>query len=122
MPIIQANSRFAVNLLSLDVRSCRGARLFALSVPEEPATVLVGVEATDREWASKAARGEDYIVGLLNDYRASWALTRQWAGHDAAVAERELQIQKLERLVWDAVYALQKAGLDQEAARLRRAV
>ncbi len=30
------------------------------------------------------------------------------AGHDAAAAQREAQIQRLERLVWDAIYALQK--------------
>lgn len=88
----------------------------------EPSTVLVGVEATEREWTHKVERGEDYIVTLLNRYRASWALIRQWAGHDAAVAQREAEIQRLERLVWDAVYALQKAGLDSEAASLRRAV
>ena len=88
----------------------------------EPSTVLVGVEATERGWSQKADRGEDYIVSLLNEYRASWALIRQWAGHDAAVAQREAEIQRLERLVWDAVYALQKAGLDSEAARLRRRV
>jgi hypothetical protein len=35
------------------------------------------------------------------------------------VAQREAEIQRLERLVWDAIYALQKAGLDREAARLR---
>jgi hypothetical protein len=88
----------------------------------EPSTVLVGVETTEREWEQKARRGEDYIVGLLNEYRASWAILRQWAGHDAAVAQREAEIQRRERLVWDAIYALQKAGLDSEAARLRRAV
>ena len=60
------------------------------------------------------------MVSLLNEYRAAWALIRQWAGYDAAVAQREGQIQRLERLVWDAVYALQKAHLDSEAARLRR--
>lgn len=89
----------------------------------EPATVLVGVEATERKWAQEATRpGEEHMVSLLNEYRAAWALIRQWAGHDAALAQREEQIQRLERLVWDAVYALQKAGLDNEAARLRRAV
>jgi hypothetical protein len=89
----------------------------------EPSTVLVGVETTEREWAQQARRpGEEYIVGLLNEYRASWAILRQWAGHDAAVAQREAEIEKLERLVWDAVYTLQKAGLDNEAARLRRAI
>jgi hypothetical protein len=47
---------------------------------------------------------------------------RQWAGYDAAVAQREEQIKKLRSLVWDAVYVLQKAGLDGPAAKLRRAV
>lgn len=89
---------------------------------EEPSTVLVDVEATERDWAHKATHGEDYLVGLLNEYRASWALIRQRAGYDAAVAQREKEIKKLERLVWDAVYALQKAGLDSEAAKLRRAI
>lgn len=89
----------------------------------EPAAVLVKVETTERDWAQQARRpGEQYMVPLLNDYRASWALIRQWAGHGAAVAQREAEIQKLERLVWDAVYALQKAGLDKEAAKLRRAI
>jgi hypothetical protein len=86
----------------------------------EPSTVLVSVETTERAWEQKARRGEDYIVSLLNEYRASWAILRQWAGHDVAVAQREAQIQRLETLVWDAIYALQKAGLDEEVARLRR--
>jgi len=46
----------------------------------------------------------------------------QWAGLDAAIAQREAQIQKLERLIWDAIYALQKAHLDDEASKLRRAI
>jgi hypothetical protein len=87
----------------------------------EPAAVLADVEATERKWARDATTpGEEHFIELLNKYQASWALIRQWAGHDAAVAQREAEIQKLERLVWDAVYALQKAGLDREAARLRR--
>ena len=32
------------------------------------------------------------------------------------------EIQRLDRLVLDAIYALQKKGLDSEAARLRRAI
>jgi hypothetical protein len=89
----------------------------------EPATVLTKIEATEREWTETARRpGEEYIVPLLNKYRAAWALVRQWAGHDAAIAEREARIVRLERLVWDAIYALQKAKLDSEASRLRRAI
>jgi len=88
----------------------------------EPSTVLVEVEAFERNWTHKATHGEEYMIELLNKYRASWALLRQWAGYDAAVAQREEEIKKLERLVWDAINALQKAGLNSEAARLRRAV
>jgi hypothetical protein len=87
----------------------------------EPTTVLTGVESTERKWSQQARRpGEEYIVSLLNEYRAVWWLIRQWTGHDPAIAQREAEIAKLERLVWDAVYALQKAGLDREATRLRR--
>jgi hypothetical protein len=89
----------------------------------EPSTVLAGVESTEREWTQTASQpGGEYIVSLLNEYRASWAIIRQWAGYDAAIAQREAQIQQLERLVLDAIYALQKAGADSEAHRLRRAM
>src|SRR4051812_43498594 len=113
---ITAAARITKPILPTYGRAKALARQFSTT---EPATVLVGVESTEREWARDAARGQEYIVPLLNDYSASWALLRQWAGYDAAVAQREAEIQRLERLVWDAVYALQKAGLDSEAARLR---
>jgi hypothetical protein len=52
----------------------------------EPSTVLVGIEEVEREWATKASRpGEEYIIPLLSQYRASLALIRQWTGHDPAV-------------------------------------
>ena len=96
------------------------ARMFCAA---EPAAVLAGVETTERDWARKARyEGEEYLVPLLNEYRASWALIRQWTGHDPAIAQREAEITRLERLVWDAVYALQKAGLDKPAAKLRLAL
>jgi len=104
--------------LPFDVALDLGRRFCAA----EPSAVLVGVEVTERDWTHRAAHGDDHLVSLLNQYRASWALIRQWAGHDAAIAQREAEIQKLERLVWDAVYALQKAGLESEAGRLRRAI
>ncbi|WP_353073653.1 hypothetical protein [Tunturiibacter gelidiferens] len=89
----------------------------------EPAPVLIAIEATERNWSMDVARpGHEYLIPLLNQYRASWAIIRQWCGSDAAVAERDKRIEILERLVWDAIYALQKAGLDSEAARLRRTI
>jgi len=89
----------------------------------EPSTVLSQIELAEREWSQEIHQpGKESIGSLLNEYRASWALVRQWAGMDKAVAERESQVQRLERLVWDAIYALQQAGLDTEASRLRRAL
>ena len=89
----------------------------------EPSTVLIDVEATEGKWSQEASRPDgEYVVSLLNEYRAAWALIRQWTGHDPAIAQREARIQRLERLVWDAIYALQKAGNDREADRLRRAM
>ena len=87
----------------------------------EPSAVLPGVEATEREWARKARTpGRDTSVSLLNEFQAAAALIRQWTGHDPAIAQREQEIRMLERLVWDAIYSLQKAGQDKEASRLRR--
>jgi hypothetical protein len=89
----------------------------------EPNTILLNIESTEREWVQKASKpGGEYMVPLLNEYRASWAIIRQWTGYDAAIAQKEAQIQRLERLVYDAIYALQKAGLDDAASRLRRAL
>ena len=89
----------------------------------EPSAVLAGVEAAERKFADEARTpGNEFMVPLLNEFRAGWALIRQWTGHDPAIAAREAMLQKLQRLVWDAIYALQKAGLDSEASRLRRAI
>jgi hypothetical protein len=89
----------------------------------EPAGVLADIESTESKWSLEANRpGEEHVIRLLNEYRASWALIRQWTSLDPAIAEREARIQRLERLVWDAVFALQKAKLDSEAAKLRRAI
>ena len=116
-PFSYVDRRGEINLSFADALEI--ARAFCAT---EPTTILTSIETTERQWTSDARRGEDHIIPLLNDYRASWALIRQWTGHDPAVAQREAEIQKLERLVWDAVYALQKAGLDSEAGRLRRAI
>ncbi len=87
----------------------------------EPSAVLIAVETHERDWERQARQpGEVYLVSLLNEYRAAWALIRQWTGQDTAIAQRDAEIQRLERLVLDAIYILQKAKLDSEAARLRR--
>jgi len=50
----------------------------------------------DRELPPQASvSNEPFSHGygrILSEYRAAWAIIRQWAGHDAAVAAREAQI------------------------------
>jgi hypothetical protein len=105
--------------LALRGRS-RVARAFCRA---EPSGVLADIENKERTWSLDATRpGQKHITPVLNSFRASWALVRQWCGQGAAIAARENRIAELEKLVWDAVYALQRARLDQEANRLRRAL
>lgn len=82
----------------------------------EPSTVLTGVEATGQRWNQEPKQpGNQYLARLLNEYRAAWAIIRQWAGHDAAIAQREARIQQLERLVWDASTRSRKLALTEKS-------
>ena len=88
----------------------------------EPLTVLMSIEAREREWSDQAfRRGEEYdeyMVPLLNSYRPAWALLRQRCGDDVSIVAREKQIDILARLLRDAIDVLQKVGANEEAARL----
>jgi hypothetical protein len=94
------------------------ARAFTMA---EPATVLDDVTATEIKWSRDVKEpGNHHLVGLLNEYRAAWAILRQWAGHDTVVADLKARVDRAERIALDAVYILQKAGLDRQAEDLRR--
>ena len=94
------------------------ARAFCM---QEPAGVLASIDAIERDLSLSATKPENaYQIPLLNRFRGSWAIVRQWCGQDAAIALREKRIKDLEKLLWDAVYVLQKAGQDLESAKLRR--
>lgn len=56
--------------------------------------------------------------------RARWALVRQWAGHDTAIAAREERIASLEELLTHAMWDLRRPNPDLEriAARIERAL
>jgi hypothetical protein len=54
------------------------------------------------------------VAGGSNSYRAAWAIVRQWAGHDVAVAIREERIHKLERLLSDIRWDLKHPEPDAE--------
>jgi hypothetical protein len=67
---------------------------------------------------NNGAGGESAIRTAPQRLPSVVGVAREVGWIDAAVAAREAEIQRLERLVGDALYALQKAGLDGEAARL----
>jgi hypothetical protein len=94
------------------------AKTFAANEPE---TVLLHVDVEERELEVEAHEvGNANLVPLLEQRRAVWALVRQWAGFDEAVASREREIERLRRVVSDAVYMLKRHGLDDDVRRLER--
>ena len=91
----------------------------------EPATVLDPIDTQEHEWATEArSPGNSYLIGLLTDYRAAWAIVRQWAGHDAAIAARETRITELEHLLTQTMWDLRRPKPDPEriAGRIDRAL
>jgi hypothetical protein len=91
----------------------------------EPATVLEPIDAEEREWSVRSREpGEQHLVRLLTGYRAVWAIVRQWASHDAAIALREARIRELEDLLVKVMWDLRRPGADGDriAARIDRAM
>lgn len=77
---------------------------------------MLDLDAKERRWEIDARDpANHYLVGLLNDYRAEWAIIRQWAGYDQAVAMREEEITRLSGLLRQAMWKLRETGADAEA-------
>lgn len=89
----------------------------------EPQTVLLSVDAEQREYEHAAREpGNFRQVPLVQRWRASWALCRQWAGFDEALAERDAEIQRLRRILDDVGYELRRGGQDKLVAKVERMV
>jgi hypothetical protein len=87
----------------------------------EPETVLLQVNTAQRKYELEAREiGNSYLVPLVQQWRAGWALCRQWAGFDEAIAEREQEIERLRRIIEDVRYELRRGGQDDLAAKLDR--
>lgn len=98
------------------------ARSFASA---EPNSVLTLLEADERRLESDVREpGNAFLVDRLNTMRAQWALVRQWAGHDEAIAARDARIKELEDLLSRIVWDLRREGVDPQrvATRLARAL
>jgi hypothetical protein len=88
------------------------AEAFARS---EPSTVLDPIEAEEREMALRVREpAGSYLLPLLTEYRAAWAIVRQWASHDAAIALREKRIAELETLLTQTMWDLRRPVADYE--------
>lgn len=94
------------------------ARAFARA---ESRAVLMQVDTEQQKYEREASEiGNSHLVPLVNRWRAGWALCRQWAGFDEALAQRDAQIDHLNRIIEDVRYELRKAGQDELATRLDR--
>ncbi len=91
----------------------------------EPRTVLDPIEVQERKWREGLRTpGREYMADLLTDWRGQWALVRQWAGHDQAVAAREERIEELERMLVQVLWDLRRPDVDplRVADRISRAL
>lgn len=88
---------------------------------QEPQTVLLQVETVECEYEAKAREvGSGYLVPLVQQWRAGWALCRQWAGFDQAIARREAEIERLRRIIDDLRYELIRSGQEDLAETIKR--
>lgn len=91
----------------------------------EPKTVLTHIEVKERQYETELGEpGRAYLLDLVNRWRASWALVRQWAGLDAAIAARDAEIKDLRDLMNRTVWEFRRDDVDPQrvAARLDRAL
>jgi hypothetical protein len=89
----------------------------------EPSTVLLHIEVTERPWEVEAREpGGSYLLGLLENHRAGWALVRQWASADAGLARLNKEVDRLRQLIDRTVWDLRRPDADPEriATRLDR--
>jgi hypothetical protein len=87
----------------------------------EPRTVLLHVDVEQRTWEVRAVQpGASHLAPMVERYRAAWALVRQWAGFNEALAQRDAEIERLCRLLLDIEYELRHGGHDELARKMRR--
>lgn len=94
------------------------ARAFAAA---EPGTVLLHIDTDERTYVTKASEPfNSYLVPLVEQWRAGWALVRQWAGTDAQLARKDKEIERLRQVIGRTIWDLRSAGEDRMASKLDR--
>jgi hypothetical protein len=80
------------------------AKAFAAA---EPHTVLLHIDIKERNLEIEAAEpGYSYLLSLLEEYRAAWAIVRQWASFDADKQRLHEEIKRLRDLLDQTVWKL----------------
>jgi hypothetical protein len=94
------------------------AKAFAMSEPD----VVLAYIASEEEEIEQMERASDgpMLLRLHNRYIAGWSLVRQWAGFDAARAEREKEVERLRRVISNFELELRRAGHTDLADILKR--
>ena len=80
------------------------AKAFAVA---EPNTVLLHIEVDERKWEIETREaGGSHILPMLEHYRASWAIIREWTGINADHARLEVEIKRLRQLIDRVIWML----------------
>lgn len=91
----------------------------------EPGTVLTHVELDERELEVRVKEPDGaYLLSMLEEHRAEWAIIRQWAGVDQQLRQLHDEIDRLRKLIQRITWDLRQPGADPEhlARTLERAV
>jgi len=87
----------------------------------EPTTVLLDIDEQERNWEIEARYSYNTgIVRLFQEYRAGWALVRQWSGWDRAKTVRDGEIERLARVIRNFELMLRREGHEELARSLQR--
>jgi hypothetical protein len=98
----------------------RIARAFAAVEPE---AVIRHIEREEGELKARGyLPGESVSHLLLEKHQPAFSLARSWAGFENEIKALRAQIERLARICEMAAYALEAAGQESEARRVRRAI
>lgn len=77
----------------------------------EPGTVLTHVELHERELEVRVKEpGGAYLLSMLEEHRAEWAIIRQWAGVDQQLRQLHDEIDRLRTLIQRVTWDLRQPG------------
>lgn len=94
------------------------AKAFAAS---EPHAVGLRVDVEERRYEEGArGLGNSHLLDLVEEYRASWALVRDWAGHDCQTADHHRRSDHYRRVAEEAIAEVRGLGGHDRAQRLER--